>query len=85
MPVNCPATLYRLVQSETCVSDNSVSDDIGNKCATYYDKYNLVIECGSFDYGAFVANTACCSCGGGTPVIQGAEVFQFSGEDLIDT
>jgi hypothetical protein len=85
MPADCPATLYKIVQSETCVSDNSITDCCGDTCATYHDKNKLIDRCGDYDAGAFEANIMCCSCGGGTPVIQGAEVFTFSGVDLIDT
>jgi hypothetical protein len=44
-------------------NDDGISDSYGDNCADWYDFYPG--DCGAYDTGTFVANTACCACSGG--------------------
>ena len=46
-----------------CESDNSIADQDGDTCASYYDASPDM--CGEYDTETFVASIACCACGGG--------------------
>ena len=47
-----------------CTNDDSESDSYGHTCSGWYDANP--VDCGVlFDTDNFIANEACCACGGG--------------------
>lgn len=58
-----------------CQDDNSVGDQYGDTCATFYDVNPE--QCGNYDTDIFVASQLCCACGANpAPVAVGEQVLE---------
>ena len=76
-------TLTPAPMAATCVNDDSTTDNGGDTCSEWYDRFPE--SCGSYDDDDFTASERCCACGGGEGTFAPTATSERCVDDLSTT